>query len=128
MRVFLLLIAALSVLLGSAFAPVRAAEDFLPPEQAFVFSVRALDTRNVEIVFTVAEGYYMYREAFAAAADGEGVKLGALQVPPGKIKFDENFKKEVETYRGRVAIKLAVDKAPADFTMRVTSQGCADKG
>ena len=128
MRVFLLLIAALSVLLGSAFAPARAAEDFLPPEQAFVFSVRALDTRNVEIVFTVAEGYYLYREAFAAAADGDGVKLAAMQVPPGKIKFDENFKKEVETYRGRVAIKLAVDKAPADFTLRVTSQGCADKG
>ena len=128
MRVFSTLIAALSVLLGSAFAPARAAEDFLPPEQAFVFAVRALDTRNVEIVFTVAEGYYLYREAFAAAADGEGVKLGALQVPPGKTKFDENFKKEVEIYRGRVAIKLAVDKAPADFTLRVTSQGCADKG
>ena len=128
MRVFSSLIAALSLLLGSAFAPARAAEDFLPPEQAFVFSARALDASNVEIVFTVAEGYYLYREAFAAAADGEGVKLGMLQVPPGKIKFDENFKKEVETYRGRVAIKLAVDKAPADFTLRVTSQGCADKG
>ena len=128
MRVFSLLIVTLSLLVIEAFAPARAAEDFLPPEQAFAFSVRALDARSVEIVFTVAEGYYLYREAFAAAADGDGVKLAALQVPPGKHKFDDTFQKEVETYRGRVAIKLAVDKAPADFTLRVTSQGCADKG
>ena len=128
MRVFCLLIASLSLLLFGAAAPAGAAEDFLPPEQAFAFSARALDDRNIEIVFTVAEGYYMYREAFAAAADASGVKLGALQVPPGKRKFDETFQKEVETYRGRVAIVLAVDKAPADFALRVTSQGCADKG
>ncbi|MEO5738628.1 MAG: protein-disulfide reductase DsbD [Variovorax sp.] len=128
MRVFSLLIATLSLLLIEAVAPARAAEEFLPPEQAFVFSVRALDDRSVEIVFNVAEGYYLYREAFAAAADGAGVKLAALQVPPGKLKFDETFKKEVETYRGRVVIKLGVDQAPADFTLRVTSQGCADKG
>ena len=128
MRVFSLLIVTLSLLVIEAFAPARAAEDFLPPEQAFAFSVRALDARSVEIVFTVAEGYYLYREAFAAAADGDGVKLAALQVPPGKHKFDDTFQKEVETYRGRVAIKLAVDKAPADFMLRVTSQGCADKG
>ena len=128
MRVFTLLIVTLSLLVIEAFAPARAAEDFLPPEQAFAFSVRALDARSVEIAFTVAEGYYLYREAFAAAADGDGVKLAALQMSPGKIKFDQTFKKEMETYRGRVAIKLAVEKAPADFTLRVTSQGCADKG
>ena len=128
MRVFSLLIVTLSLLVIEAFAPARAAEDFLPPEQAFAFSVRALDARSVEIVFTVAEGYYLYREAFAAAADGDGVKLAALQVPPGKLKFDDTFQKEVETYRGRVAIRLAVDKAPAAFDLRVTSQGCADKG
>ena len=128
MSTFSRLIVTLSLLVVEVLAPARAAEDFLPPEQAFAFSVRALDARSVEIVFTVAEGYYLYREAFAAAADGDGVKLAALQVPPGKHKFDDTFQKEVETYRGRVAIKLAVDKAPADFTLRVTSQGCADKG
>ena len=118
MRVFTLLIVTLSLLVIEAFAPARAAEDFLPPEQAFAFSVRALDARSVEIAFTVAEGYYLYREAFAVAADGDGVKLAALQMSPGKIKFDQTFKKEMETYRGRVAIKLAVEKAPADFTLR----------
>lgn len=104
------------------------AEDFLPPEEAFRFEARAIDARTVEIGFTVADGYYLYREQFAFKADDEGVTLGEAQIPPGKIKYDETFEKDVESYRGRVAIRLPVSAAPAAFTLRVTSQGCADQG
>lgn len=103
-----------------------AAEDFLPPEQAFRFEARALDERTVEVAFTVADGYYMYREQFRFAADG--ATLGAAEIPAGKIKFDETFQKDVETHRGRVAIRVPVTAAPPAFALRVTSQGCADAG
>ena len=105
-----------------------AAEDFLPPEQAFRFDMRVLDDKTVEIGFTVADGYYLYRDPFKFVAEGEAVALGAPEIPPGKVKFDETFQKDVETYRGRVAIRLPVDTAPASFRLIVTSQGCADQG
>ena len=103
-----------------------AAEDFLPPEQAFRFEARALDERTVEVAYTVADGYYMYREQFRFAADG--ATLGSPEIPAGKVKFDETFQKDVETHRGRVVIRLPVTAAPPAFTLRVTSQGCADAG
>ena len=116
------------MLLGVAAVPATAAEDFLPPEQAFRFEARALVARDVEIAFNVANGYYLYREQFAFAAEGANARLGAAQIPPGKVKFDETFAKNVETHRGRVLIRVPVEAAPAAFTLTVTSQGCADAG
>ena len=123
-----LIASTLAMLLGLAAIPAIAAEDFLPPEQAFRFEARALDARNVEITFNVADGYYLYREQFVFAAEGAAVRLSPAQIPPGKVKFDETFAKNVETYRGRVVIRVPVEAAPAAFTLTVTSQGCADAG
>jgi thiol:disulfide interchange protein DsbD len=121
-RTFIRLFALLAVLwFGSA-----AAEDqFLPPEQAFRFSARMADASNVEIRFKIADQYYLYRERFAFKADG--ARLGTPVIPPGKIKFDETFEKDVEVYRHEVVIRLPV-AADAPFTLTVSSQGCADKG
>ena len=127
-HLFRSLAATLLLWLGLATVPVLAAEDFLPPEQAFAFEARALDARTVEVAFTVADGYYLYREQFAFAADGAGVRLGSAQVPAGKVKFDVTFNKNLETHRGRVVIRLPVEAAPANFMLTVTSQGCADAG
>ncbi len=108
-----------------AAAPTRADEDFLPPEQAFRFSARMLDASTVVVNYAIADGYYMYRERFKFSASG--AKLGEAQVPPGKIKFDETFQKDVETYHKGVEIRIPVEgKGP--FTLNATGQGCADKG
>ena len=104
------------------------ADDFLPPEEAFRFEARAADARTVEIVFTVADGYYLYREQFKFAAEPSQVVLGRPEIPPGQVKFDETFQKDVETQRGRLVIRLPVSAAPASFALKVTSQGCADQG
>ncbi len=122
LRKFLLLLA----LIGAGWA--FAADDFLPPEQAFRFEVRALDERSVEVAFEVEDGYYLYGEQFRFKADEGAVALGAPQRPPGVIKYDETFQKDVETYRGRIAIRLPVERAPAAFVLTVVSQGCADAG
>jgi len=107
---------------GAAFG----AEDFLEPERAFVLSGRATDARQVEIQFEVAPGYYLYGDKFRFAA--EGVTLGSAVVPPGKVKFDETFQKDVETHRGVLRIALPIAQAPSEFKLSVTSQGCADRG
>ncbi len=120
------LLALALVLLAGALRPAHAADDFLPPEQAFGFSVRALDARSVEVRFAIEPGYYLYREQFKFAAPG--ATLGAPVLPQGKVKFDETFQKNVETYRGDVRVVIPVEQAPAEFRLVTTSQGCADAG
>jgi thiol:disulfide interchange protein DsbD len=105
--------------------PAHAEDDFLPPNVAFQFSARMADPTTVEATWRIAEGYYMYREQFKFHA--AGAQLGAPAVPPGKVKFDETFNKNVETYRHSVTIRLPVEAAGV-FTLTATGQGCSDKG
>ncbi|QAU35872.1 protein-disulfide reductase DsbD [Janthinobacterium sp. 17J80-10] len=114
-----------AVLLTVAVTGAHADEDYLPPQEAFKFSASMKDAASVEVRFAIAKGYYMYRERFGFAA--EGARLGTPQIPPGKVKFDETFQKDVETYRDAVTVTLPVDASGA-FTLKVASQGCADKG
>ena len=115
-----------AILVGVVFHEAHAAEDFLEPEKAFQFSARTLEAKSVEVRFAVAPGYYLYREQFKFAA--VGATLGTAVLPAGKVKFDETFQKNVETYRGEVRIVVPVQQAGGDFKLVTTSQGCADAG
>jgi thioredoxin:protein disulfide reductase len=112
--------------LGGWVQAARATDDFLEPERAFKFAARALDERSVEVSFEVAPGYYLYREQFRFEA--RDAQLGSAAIPVGKVKFDETFQKDVETYRDTLRITLPVTQAAQRFRLTVTSQGCADKG
>lgn len=107
-------------------APAQADDNFLAPEQAFKFSAQMADAQTLEVSYIIADGYYMYRERFHFKADHDAV-LGQPVFPDGKIKYDETFKKNVETYRNKVSIRIPV-KGEAPFRLTVTSQGCTDKG
>ncbi|MDZ7812719.1 MAG: protein-disulfide reductase DsbD [Ideonella sp.] len=113
-------------LIGGALLPAQAAQEFLEPEQAFKISVSVLDDRTAQVNFDVAPGYYLYRERLSVSA--EGAVLGPVTLPPGKVKFDETFQKEVETWRERVTFSVPVEQATGPFLLQVTSQGCADAG
>ncbi|MEW5787721.1 MAG: protein-disulfide reductase DsbD [Pseudomonadota bacterium] len=107
----------------------HADEELLEPEQAFRYSARLLDPGTVEARFQIAKGYYLYRAKIKFGADGD-VKLGTPQLPPGKIKDDENFGK-VETYRGEVKVRIPVTYPPGGpraFNLKAEFQGCADLG
>jgi len=114
----------LALLMGTVVA--QAAEDFLPPERAFMSRAAMVAPDRAEVVFTIASGYYVYREPFKFEV--QGAQLGAITIPPGKIKFDPNFQKNVETYRQEVRIQLAIGDAKGPFTIQATVQGCADAG
>ena len=102
-----------------------AAEEYLEPEKAFQFFAEMANPREIRVSFQIADKYYMYRERFAVSA--EGAALGAPRFPDGKIKFDNTFQKNVETYRKEVVFTIPVEAA-GDFKLKVTSQGCADAG
>ncbi len=112
-------------LLFVAVPAAVAAEDFLPPEQAFQVSARMVAADRAEVSVAVAPGYYLYREPLRF--DAEGAALGPADIPPGKVKFDENFQKNVETYRNVLRIGLPV-QAGGPFKLSLVSQGCADAG
>lgn len=117
----------LALAVGSLLACAQAARatDFLEPEQAFRFVARPVDAGTIEIGFDIAPGYYMYREAIHITASG--ATLGAPELPQGKVKFDETFQKNVETYRGALRIRVPATGA-SKFRVDVMGQGCADKG
>ncbi|MCG2584889.1 protein-disulfide reductase DsbD [Massilia sp. TS11] len=121
---FLRALAALLFLASALLQPARA-DDYLEPDAAFKMSARMLDPNTVAVSFEIADGYYMYRERFAFTA--KDAKLGKPSFPPGKVKFDETFGKNVETYRNSVTITVPVE-ANGMFTLSVSSQGCADAG
>jgi len=101
------------------------AADYLAPEAAFKFSAGMVDAKTLEIHYAIADGYYMYRDRFHFVA--EGATLGPADFPHGSVKYDENFQKEVETYRHRVSIRIPIE-ATDRFTLKSTAQGCADQG
>ncbi|HQY09826.1 MAG TPA: protein-disulfide reductase DsbD N-terminal domain-containing protein, partial [Burkholderiaceae bacterium] len=123
-----LLLQLLTLLLVLVVGRAHAADDFLEPDQAFRLSARAADGATLELRYEIAPGYYMYRERFEVVAAPADVKLGAPAYPAGKVKYDETFQKDVETFRGDLRIPVPVTAAPAEFKVTVTSQGCADKG
>ncbi|WP_159627926.1 protein-disulfide reductase DsbD [Massilia puerhi] len=107
--------------------PARAQQDFLDPAVAFKFEARMADPQTAEITYVIAPAYYMYRERFAFKASGAGVTLGEPQIPPGKVKYDPTFEKDLETHTGTLTIRIPVEGS-GPFTLVATSQGCADAG
>ncbi|MGH8686340.1 MAG: protein-disulfide reductase DsbD N-terminal domain-containing protein [Burkholderiales bacterium] len=107
-------------------APAASGDDLLEPERAFQFTARALGSDALEVRFTIADGYYLYRDRFRFASDN--ARLGPPELPHGKPKTDQFFGTS-EIYRGEVRIRIPVKKAPAEpLRLEVISQGCADVG
>jgi thiol:disulfide interchange protein DsbD len=102
--------------------------EFLAPEDAFRFSARALDDRTLEASFDVADGYYLYRDKLAFSVEPTAA-LAAPTLPPGARKHDQWFG-DVDTYRGRLVVRLALPQAQPGRTLvlKADSQGCADAG
>ncbi|WP_426175821.1 protein-disulfide reductase DsbD [Massilia sp. TWR1-2-2] len=122
MRACAALLMLCTLLAGGAAA---AADEFLEPGAAFKFSARMQEGGTLAVTYDIADGYYMYRQQFKFSADG--ATLGTPTFPAGKVKFDDTFQKNVETYRNSVTITMPVQAAGL-FTLKATSQGCADAG
>jgi thioredoxin:protein disulfide reductase len=120
----------LLLLIFAFLASFAHAEEFLDPLVAFKPSARALDGQTVEVVYTIAKDYYLYRDKFRFAAEDEAATLGTPVLPKGKEKDDDTFGK-VEVYYKTVTIRLPVERISSGelpLRLAVTSQGCAEAG
>jgi thiol:disulfide interchange protein len=122
----LMLVLAANVVV-EAKVPVAEAPELLEVEKAFQPTARLKNAKTIEVEFKIADGYYMYRKRFQFAPEGDGLKLGKVQIPSGKIKQDATFGR-VETYRKSVRMLLPFTSSDKEFRFKVTSQGCADVG
>lgn len=112
------------------------ANDFLPPEEAFQFTLSVQDPACVEdclidVRAKVAPEYYLYRERFALENPMNLPVFEFVELPRGDRKFDEFLNQEIEALRGEMAfqIRYGLGNNPVDMAKAVMiSQGCADAG
>ncbi|MBW8055116.1 MAG: thiol:disulfide interchange protein, partial [Nitrospira sp.] len=90
------LLLAIVTLLG-ALSPAFAAHSELPrlellePDQAFSLSTRVIDAQTLEARWSIAQGYYMYRDKFRFEPMDDSLSLAAAVLPKGKEKTDPFF-------------------------------------
>jgi thiol:disulfide interchange protein DsbD len=122
---FLALLLLVVPVLGQA-----AESELLDPEKAFRLAARLAAHDAIEVRYTIAPGYYMYRDKFRFQAEPADAKLAPPELPPGKLKRDQFFG-DVETYRDEVTIRVPVASGGRDVALTgliAASQGCADVG
>jgi thioredoxin:protein disulfide reductase len=109
--------------------PVSNEDQFLPVDQAFVFTAVADGADRVLLDWQVAPGYYLYRHRTSAKTATPGFTLGEIAMPDGKKKTDEFFG-DVEVYYGILSATVPVTRPEGDstFEIQVSYQGCADAG
>ena len=119
---------AIALLAPLALTSARAADDFLPPTEAYKYEARVTGDQLI-VRYTVHEGYYLYRDKLAFESGTPGVTLGAPEFPVGIDHEDDYFGRQV-IYRGTVTIPMTVNygAAPGPFDLKLKWQGCADAG
>ena len=109
--------------------PVSNEDQFLPVDQAFVFTAIADGGDRILLDWQIAPGYYLYRHRTSAKTATQGFALGEIAMPDGKKKTDEFFG-DVEVYYGILSATVPVTRpvGGASLEIQVSYQGCADAG
>ena len=99
----------------------------LPPvDSVFIPKASAPSRDRIEVNWTIAKGFYLYRHRIAVQPLG-GFEAGALQLPEGAKHHDEFFG-DVQTYRDSVTAVLPGKASGDAVSLRIKYQGCADAG
>ncbi|MFJ3521358.1 protein-disulfide reductase DsbD [Pseudomonas sp. NPDC090203] len=123
MRKLLILVLLLFPLLAQALpgGDLFKKPDFLPVEQAFIFSSERLDSGETRLYWQIADGYYLYQKRLKF----DGLSAGLLPVlPVGEDHNDEYFGQQ-QVYRQGLELTIP---ASASGQVKVGWQGCADAG
>jgi thiol:disulfide interchange protein DsbD len=121
--------------LAAAVAPAAAAtlgddlatsEDrLLPADEAFILGVERQADSTIVLHWTIAEGYYLYRDRTRLRLEGAGeADLGEPRHAPARMKQDPFFG-EMAVYYDEADLRVPLLGTPAPgATLHVTYQGC----
>jgi thiol:disulfide interchange protein DsbD len=103
--------------------------DFLPVDEAFVFSASSDSPDRITLRWDIADDYYLYRDKVKVTVAGAEATLGAPLMPAGKSQFDDYFGEQVVYYGELVAnVPVAAPAGTRELPIEVSYQGCADAG
>ncbi|MCE5181125.1 MAG: protein-disulfide reductase DsbD [Betaproteobacteria bacterium] len=107
-------------------------EEFLSPEKAFNLAVKVIDKNTLLANFTIADGYYLYRDKikFALKNSGAAVQIDSVIMPPGDIKTDPNFG-QTEVFHKSFQAVIILKRSSNDeqiISLIAGYQGCSEKG
>lgn len=113
-------------LLGSG---AKSDADFLPADQAFVFSAESTSRDRVRLRWDIADDYYLYRDKVTVKSAAAGVQLGSVSIPGGEQQHDEYFGEQVVFHDQMLAdVPVVAAAGVAEVPLEITYQGCADAG
>jgi thioredoxin:protein disulfide reductase len=123
------LISLFSILLISQTGSAFDGNELLTPEQAFQATATVSASNQVEVIWSIAEGYSLYRKNMRFETNTPDLKFGTPLYPKGKIKKDELLG-DIEHYREQLKVNLPIISAGnIDKTqLHIRYQGCADIG
>lgn len=116
----LIVIVALAATAGGAKAATPQS-----PSSVFTFGAARTGDGEIHLTWTVKPGNYLYREKFVV-----GTQAGApvhFSMPAGETKDDPNFG-PTEVFHDRVEARIAPEALRGAERLRVTYQGCAERG
>lgn len=101
---------------------VSISDEPLPVDQAFAYSVVAIDANTLRASWNVHPEYYLYHDKFFI--DIKGAEFGDIDFPKGKIKDDEFFGK-VEVHKGVFSVDIPLKNIQSSKVSFVAKfQGC----
>ncbi|MGB7903753.1 MAG: protein-disulfide reductase DsbD, partial [Steroidobacteraceae bacterium] len=113
-------------LLGSG---AKSDADFLPADQAFVFSTESTSRDRVRLRWDIADDYYLYRDKVTVKTTATDVQLGDVSIPGGERKHDEYFGEQVVFHDQMLAdVPVVAAAGVTEVPLEITYQGCADAG
>lgn len=103
-------------------------EEFLHPDEAFKLDIVSKDINSLEAIFTIAPGYYLYKERIKF--DIKDTSQGSIQsvsLPNGDMKDDPNFGRQ-EVYHHDFAASIVTTNTKKNIEVQARFQGCSEKG
>ncbi len=117
--------------LGNLLGPGSNDAEFLPPDEAFRLDAGVIDAMTLRASWSIADGYYLYKDKFKFRLIGDdGIQLASIDLPAGKVKIDPNIGK-TEIFLRNLSVELPLKRThgnAAKVKLVVTYQGCADAG
>ena len=103
--------------------------DFLPPDAAFHLGA-SVEGSQVRVRWVIADGYYLYKQTIAIAAESPDLVLGRPELPRGIVKTDAYMGTQ-EIYTQQLETRVAytrIDAGAHPMQIKVSYQGCAEAG
>jgi thiol:disulfide interchange protein DsbD len=108
------------------------ANDVLPPDQAYVYSLTAAGPATLLAHWDVQPGYYLYQDKLKfKIVKPAGIELGRIRLPQGKVHEDQFFGKQT-IYPESFGVDLPLINSGGltgkqTVTVQADYQGCAEE-